>query len=619
MSQLSNKIEANDRSVQQVLDKQKYTVDYFQREYSWGQKHIEQLVSDLTSAFLTDYRPTHERSEGVNYNSYYLGPFVLSRKDSVRSIIDGQQRLTSLTLFLIFLHNHQETLEIPAEQKESITDMIFSASRGEKSFNITVEERVPCLCSLFETGSYEPKEDDDESTCNMAERYQDISNVFPEEIDARAFPFFIDWLKENVVLVEIVAYSDDNAYTIFETMNDRGLSLTSTEMLKGYLLSRFQDPNERKKADTLWKKLMLELHQVSKEADQTFFQAWLRAHYADTIRQSKAGSANEDFENIGTRFHTWFRDRLDLMDLAPQDTAGFRRFVLDELPEMAKTYLTIWKAEQEFDPKLPHVYYARCWGIAGSLADPLMLAPVRVDDTPETKWQKIDLVARYLEAFCVRRAVNYRKFGASSIRYTMCMLTKEIRGKSLAGLHQIFSARLEEMDEGWDGVLNFRMHQMNKRFIKFLLSRISGFIDQEAGLPSDFTTYFNGSGKPFEIEHIWANKFERHNDEFDQLHEFSSYRNRLGGLVLLQRGTNQSFNDLPYSEKQPHYAKENLLAKSLCNIAYANNPNFTNAAARLNLPFQAHSEFKKADLDARQELYRKICELIWDLPSLEQT
>lgn len=51
MSKLSNKIEAHDRSITEVLDDKKYTVDYFQREYKWEERHIEQLVSDLTSSF----------------------------------------------------------------------------------------------------------------------------------------------------------------------------------------------------------------------------------------------------------------------------------------------------------------------------------------------------------------------------------------------------------------------------------------------------------------------------------------------------------------------------------------------------------------------------------------
>ncbi len=99
MSKLTNKIEANDRTVYDVLDDKKYTVDYFQREYKWEERHIEQLVSDLASAFLSDFRPEHKRTDITDYNSYYLGPFVVSNKEGQRSIIDGQQRLTSLTIF----------------------------------------------------------------------------------------------------------------------------------------------------------------------------------------------------------------------------------------------------------------------------------------------------------------------------------------------------------------------------------------------------------------------------------------------------------------------------------------------------------------------------------------
>ena len=43
MSKLENKIEARHRNLFDVLNEQKYTVDYFQREYSWGEKHIEEL------------------------------------------------------------------------------------------------------------------------------------------------------------------------------------------------------------------------------------------------------------------------------------------------------------------------------------------------------------------------------------------------------------------------------------------------------------------------------------------------------------------------------------------------------------------------------------------------
>jgi uncharacterized protein with ParB-like and HNH nuclease domain len=145
MSKDDHKIDADDRHVFDVLNERKYTVDYFQREYSWQQKHIDQLVTDLTTTFFEAYTEGDPRTAVEHYNNYYLGPFVVSSKDGMKSIIDGQQRLTSLTLFLIFLNNLQKELG----GKESIEPLVFAEKYGEKSFNIQVEERKACLESLF--------------------------------------------------------------------------------------------------------------------------------------------------------------------------------------------------------------------------------------------------------------------------------------------------------------------------------------------------------------------------------------------------------------------------------------------------------------------------------------
>ena len=608
MSNLENKIEARHRNLFDVLNEQKYTVDYFQREYSWGEKHIEELVTDLTSSFLNEYTSGDKREQGENYNNYYLGPFVVSSKDGKRSIIDGQQRLTSLTLFLIYLHNLQKELGI----KEKIEPMIFSELRGSKSFNITVEERVPCLEALFNNNHYSPLETDDESTINMAERYQDIREAFPDELKSDAFPFFIDWLKYNVILVEIIAYSDENAYTIFETMNDRGLNLTPSEMLKGFILSRFDHAAKRQKANELWKKAMMNLKSFEKDEDQRFFQSWLRAQYADSIRPGKAGSKNEDFEKIGTRFHSWVRDNQIKVGLCSEDSETFESFIQKEFQFYVKAYIQILNAEKILTSTLEHVYYISHWGIAPTLSFPLMLAPLTVSDDDQTICAKIDSVARYIETFVVRRSVNFRKFSASSIRYTMYSLVKEIRGKNLDELRHILSKKLSEMQETFVGINEFRLHGQNYRFVKYLLSRMTAWVEQQAGMSTSFDTYYQpDKGKPFEVEHIWADKFSRHRDEFEQEHEFDNYRNRIGDLVLLPRGTNQSYGALPYEQKHLHYIKENLLVKALCPLAYDNNPNFVRLQAELKLPFQAHQEFKKQDIDIRQKLYQIICEQIW--------
>lgn len=607
MSQTDNKIIANDRTLSWVLEKKKYTVDYFQREYSWGQKHIEQLVSDLTTSFLNEYTEGDSREDGANYNNYYMGPFVISEKNGIRSIIDGQQRLTSLTLLLIYLNNLQKSLG----QNEDIKDMIFSESRGVKSFNIQVEERTKCLQSLFNNGEYVPEDDDDESTINMTNRYANIEEFFPDDIKGELLYFFIDWLKENVILVEIVAYSDENAYTIFETMNDRGLNLTPTEMLKGFLLSRFHDVKTRENANNLWKESMQTLHEYDKDEDQRFIQSWLRAKYADTIRQGKQGSQNEDFEKIGTRFHSWIRENLKKVGLNENSSNSFNTFINNDFKFYLKAYLMIMEASNKLHNDTEHIYYIDDWGIATSLSYPLLLAPLNISDSDEVIKAKMNIVAKYIETFVVRRSINYRKFASSSIRYTMYSLVKEIREKSLKELKSILTSKLQQMPENWNAVSNFGMHGQNKKFVKYLLARMSSHIDQQAGINTNYDSYFRPEGKQFEIEHIWANKYERHTDEFDQKADFELFRNRIGDLVLLPSGTNQSYGDKEYKDKHKHYVKENLLVQSLTPLAYENNPNFINMIRATGLPFKAHEEFKKKDIEERQKLYQSICENIW--------
>ena len=79
-------------------------------------------------------------------------------------------------------------------------------------------------------------------------------------------------------------------------------------MLKGYLLSKMDSDDKKIELNELWKKRITELREIFKEEDLEFFKSWLRSKYAQTIRPGKKGSANEDFEKIASRFHSWVRD-----------------------------------------------------------------------------------------------------------------------------------------------------------------------------------------------------------------------------------------------------------------------------------------------------------------------
>jgi uncharacterized protein with ParB-like and HNH nuclease domain len=267
------KIIGKEKSLTDLLANKKYTIHYYQREYRWGKKQIEELVDDLSEEFLENYKPGHERTEVATYGHYYLGSVVLTSNDGEQAIIDGQQRLTSLTLLLIYLNN----LQANVPEKVTIDQLIFSEQYGKKSFNIQVNEREACMDALYKRENFYPI-NQNESVINIYNRYNDIADVFPEEIKEVALPFFIDWLINKVYLVEITATTEQDAHKIFVSMNDRGLSLTPTEMLKGYLLSEIKDDDARNQSNELWKKKILEIKNInpdSKEEDADFIKTWL--------------------------------------------------------------------------------------------------------------------------------------------------------------------------------------------------------------------------------------------------------------------------------------------------------------------------------------------------------
>src|SRR5690606_10433836 len=112
-------------------------------------------------------------------------------KDGQKFIIDGQQRLTTLTLLLIFLHHRLDDVE----QKAQIADLILSQKYGKRSFNLDIPERVACMEALYK-GEEFTDPDPPESTANILARYADLEELFPEELTGPALPYFVDWLIE---------------------------------------------------------------------------------------------------------------------------------------------------------------------------------------------------------------------------------------------------------------------------------------------------------------------------------------------------------------------------------------------------------------------------------------
>ena len=140
-------IQGDAKSVKDLLNEKKYRIDYYQRDYNWEPKQVQELIEDLTTRFLQDFDENHPRSEVARYGQYFLGSIIISQKDNERFIVDGQQRLTSLTLLLIYLNS----FELNQEDKGTVevTKLIYSTQFGTKSFNLDIPERDSCLQSLI--------------------------------------------------------------------------------------------------------------------------------------------------------------------------------------------------------------------------------------------------------------------------------------------------------------------------------------------------------------------------------------------------------------------------------------------------------------------------------------
>jgi len=607
-AQVSKAIDGKGKTIRELLANRKYSIDYYQREYKWEAKQLAELIDDLCDKFFESYDPTHERPKVKDYGHYFLGSIIISAKGTEKFVIDGQQRLTTITLLLIYLRNLAQE-----EQKGLVADLIFSVSYGQRNFNLDVPDRTACMESLY-LGTQYQSPDDNESVANILARYSEIDDVFPSELKGEALPFFTDWLIENVHLVEITAYTDGDAYTIFETMNDRGLSLTPADMLKGYLLANISDQETRTSANSIWKRRTVILNEIGKDEDDAGIKAWLRGQYAETIRENKRGAVPKDFDLIGTEFHRWVRDQEERIGL--RNSSAFSKFIESDFVFYSKEYERLLRASKTLTPNFESVYLNNEHNF--TLQYPLILAAINKTDDELTVSRKIRVVSSFVDILIHRRLWTFNSVIYRNMRYAMFNVIKDIRGKSLEELADLLTQRLATEPQFSDNQI-FRLTSSNRKQVHRILARITDYLETQSGYAPRYLEYAKrGRQNAYEIEHIWADHPERHSGEFAHKNDFAEYRNRLGDLLLLPKSFNASFGDKTYEEKRPHYVGQNLLARTLCSEAYQNNPGFLGFKNESGLAFRPLDEFQKADIDERQSLYIELVSRIWDVQRLHQ-
>lgn len=600
------KIEGSPQTLKQLLQNTKYSIHYYQREYMWQRKHIEELIDDLSSEFLEYYSANDERAAVADYGAYFMGSIVLT-SGRENAIIDGQQRFSSLTLLLMYLNNR---LRKNGQSYNTIEQMIFSESFGSKSYNINVEERSECMDAIFHDEDFDTT-NCGESVKNLYERYTDIESIFPKAISDEMLLHFCDWLAEKVYFIQIVATTEQDAHKVFVTMNDRGLSLTSTEMLKGYVLSEIKDDAIREKMNGIWKDKVLLLKSDDDKGDETFIKAWLRAHYAETIRETKAGAVNKDFDIIGGSFHKWVRDERNKLGL--RESADFELFI-KKFEKYADVYRHIRQAETTFAEETKYVYYNAQVNFTQQVQ--LLLAPICFEDSMATIIEKINLTARFIDILIISRVTNSRSVDYSTIKNFVFHVTKDIRSTALATLKQKLQQQYLNLNFAPEEALqDFALNSFTRKYIKHIIARVTSFIEECSGVAPNYCNYMNNKTKnPFEIEHIITDHFELFTAEYSDPDDFKRWRNRIGALLLLHKSINASLNDSLYEDKLRKYCSNegNIYTESLGQLAYQNNPKFNKFISDNGLSFKAYDHFGKAEIAERTALLIQLFKLIWN-------
>jgi uncharacterized protein with ParB-like and HNH nuclease domain len=612
------------RSVQQLLQSQSFAIDEYQREYKWEKENIDELLTDLRDKFFNSYQEGDSTPKVSTYEDYFLGSIIISKRNGKNYLVDGQQRVTSLTLLLIYLHNVAKTQNLPV--LGSIAPLIFSDNLGEPKFNLDIQERLPVIEALFKQQPFNP-DGKDESIQTMYARYEDIEAKDLAGELGESLPSFIYWLMIKVGLIEIATDNDNYAYAIFETMNDRGKPLSPVDMLKAYLLAPIDDSDHRRNANQTWKKQVLDLiswggiHEP--ERDSACIKAWLRAQYAETIRDRQAGATDKDWELIGNAFHRWVRDSHTRLNLGTQEAN--RQLITTHFTFFAKAYQLILQASSDYTKGLESVFYNAHNGFTWQ--NTVLLAALCVTDDDATVRRKLAVTATYLDIWIMRRVVNYIRVGYSSTAYSMFLLCRDVRRKPLGDLVTILTDKLVQDDaffegspnRGRTGIEGLVLNQFSRRYIYHLLARLAAYTEVGGGEHDLFDKYVDRShNNPFDIEHIWPNHYTKYREQCQSEQEFQDWRNHVAGLLLLPADVNRSLQDKPFEDKSAIYATQNRYAASLHANAYQHQPQFKAFREGQDLPFTHYESFNKTEQLERRKLVLMLANCVWSPDRLKE-
>ncbi|MEE0704955.1 MAG: DUF262 domain-containing protein [Adlercreutzia sp.] len=621
-----------------------FYVDFYQREYKWNDKRpdhkpVISLLNDIWLKFQQAYSPNDIEfceSDVEKYPWYYLSSVLTNTVDGKIYIVDGQQRLTTLTVAVIALLANQNLTTVV---KENLEKLIISSTTmaGKQQIRMQLEDRGEVLRSLLNQPSREDivallaEYEDNISAKNIIQAYEVCRDFFDEHIeDAIQLAYFCVYLKKRLYLVKIDMMKSEDVAMAFEVINDRGTKLQSYEILKGKLLSLI--PKESNKVEiTNWDSAVVPLMTLyQKDRSDEFFESFFQARYSRDPEKDRKQLASHNYhqnifvgpydEYIGL---TWTQDGMTRLQTA-------RNLINQQIPYYSTVFQSLHKTarRQKMDEESNDrfIWFNGKNGLAQNQTQ-LVMSVLKLGDTLQA--EKTTLVSKKLDKlFALSKLTGtYNSSAFSPLCKRLCIVVRESSDKSISEIAQtcddfilefIRSAKEKDGSPAKDSPFDYiswnqlSANSLETSFVRYFFARIENYIALEASQTCDSYDKLL-SGASYHVEHILSHDEHGENaSKFASEDEFEFQRGFFGGIGLLRSSVNCSSNAELYPQKRQTYASESIWLQTLTDDFYKSNPKFKAFMERHDLDFKPYSEFGPAEIRKRTELLAKMTRLIWE-------
>lgn len=629
---MSDTLKPVEKSIADIFKQVDYGIDFYQREYKWSDKDshkpVSSLLEDIFYRFELEYKDNLDpKPENITkFEWYYLNTYMTNEDGGKKYIVDGQQRLTTLTLIHIALYHLSKEYKLPEHLINTLKSSIYDSTDYGTSYCMGIDDRKESMESLFNKGSEGIKKEGFKniSEQNIYENYKIITRKLNEKLVIKDNPnatthklhFFTLYFRNRIRLIEIQITKSKDVHMVFEVINNRGFPLKPYEIFKGSLLGQIVK-NDLDKYLKIWEEQTEKLAGYSENEIDEFFSYYFRSKSADSSNQ---------YSDLGfERYHkSIFTETFNQKFKLKHNEKEVKDFIGSKFIYFSNEYLFTLDKYFNYDPNYEHIYFNNLNAQNGQF--PLILSSLKLKDKASKEKQQIisKLYDRHFTILNLTQSYDSNKFNDS-----MISLLQTIREKDIEQIKEAFDSELLRLvrenkdDKNIDKAFKYEFfrnvgYDLNVKFLRYFFARIEHYIATNTNLAVKgyYQLVSQGKGKDaHHIEHILANDDNGKNlSLFDSEEEFRIQRNRLGGLVLLKGVVNESSNNELYQDKLRTYSGSGyLFAETLTKDFYKSNPDFKKFIEKENLDFQPFDTFGKDEIESRHKLLFEIVKKIWEV------